>query len=303
MRKRWKLLVALGCAALAVTLLLALPREHEPTAHGKPLSDWVKIYSGPYSSTFATPKDMAEGGTAIKQIGTNAIPFLLRWMDYETPPWKATLFVKSRKLPKWIINIRPAKWLFAGPGYPPGWSAALSFRALGPTAAPAIHELEIRAQRNSPQKRSAALFALSFVGPEAVPAMVRVFSNPDLVADTMAGPSLGNLGTNARPLITLLVQYLDHTNAPAAAASAAILGHLWLETDLVIPALMRKLGDPRASVSNSIPLALAELGYPALVQLTNALSNADPLVRQSANNAIAIIAAQRPAPARPSPFE
>ena len=246
---------------------------------------------------------MAEAGTAIRDIGSNAIPFLLKWMDYETPPWKVTLFVKSRKLPKGVINSRPARWLFDGPGFPPGASAALSFRALGPVAASAIHELEIRARSNSRAKGGQALFALSFIGPAAVPAMARVLSNPVCLADMMAGPSLENLGTNAHLLIPLLVQYLDHTNAPAAASSAAILGHLWLDQELVIPALMRKLHDPRAVVSNSIPLALAELGYPALLQLTNALSDSDPLVRRSATNAIAIIAGQRPGPTSPSPFE
>src|SRR5215471_10026085 len=167
MRKRRKLLLTLGCAALAVVLLLALTRTGEPTAHGKPLSYWVELYGGPNppAGRLLTPEAKMEADAAIKQIGTNAIPFLLKWMDYDLPQWKFKLLMKTGKLPNWIINSRPVRWFFAAPKLPFGWSAAMAFRALGPAAAPAIHELEIRAEGNSKERRGQALFALSHIGP------------------------------------------------------------------------------------------------------------------------------------------
>ena len=308
MRKRRKLLLIFGCAALALVLLFALTREHEPTAHGKPLSYWVQIYSGPAIARPATtPQAMAEADAAIKQIGTNAIPFLIEWMDYEPPRWKLRLLMKTGKLPYWIIKSRPVKWFFAAPGFARATEAALSFRALGPTAAPAIPELEIRAQGNSQQTRSCALFALSNIGPTAAPAVARVLtnllSNPQSLTDPFVGHCIVTLGPNARPLLPILVQYLDHTNASFAIASAGTLGNLRSEPDLAIPPLMRKLGDPRPAVSKQIAFALANLGPQALAQLTNALSDSDPIVRQAATNALAIIKAPRSPPPPSSPFE
>jgi HEAT repeat protein len=102
----------------------------------------------------------------------------------------------------------------------------------------------------------------------------------------------------------MLVEYLDHTNANVAVACVRILGDLRLESDVAIPALLRKLADPRQGVRIEIPLALANYGPPALTQLTNALSDPDPLIRQYATSALAkIAAAQNPTPARPSAFE
>src|SRR6516165_9242086 len=102
MEKRKRLLLTLGFTVLALVLLFALTRTHEPTAHGKPLSYWVEIYSGPVIARPATaPQARAEAEAAIKQIGTNAIPFLLKWMDYELPQWKFKLLMKTAKFPYW----------------------------------------------------------------------------------------------------------------------------------------------------------------------------------------------------------
>jgi hypothetical protein len=305
MGKRKRLLLAVGCAVLALVLAFTLTRKHEPTANGKPLSYWAEIYRSvnPPAGRLLTPEAQAEAGAAIKQIGTNAISFLLKGMDYEPPQWKSKLSMKTDNLPSWIVDNRLAKWFFAAPSLPTGWSAAGAFRALGPAATPAIHELEVRAESNSKEKRAQALYALSHLGPMAAPAIVRVFSNPDRVAYAWIRPSIPEWGTNARPLVPRLVQYMDHTNADAVAASARILGDLRLEPDLVIPALMRKLTDPRPVVSQQIPFALASFGPPALTQLTNALSDPDPLVRQSATNAIARINFQHVYPGPSSTFE
>lgn len=301
-------MLVLVCAISALVLILVLTSKPEPSAKGHPLSYWVAVDGGPAVITAPNQvpnQQMVEAAEpAIKQIGTNAIPFFLEWMDYERPRWKLNLLTKARKLPNWVINSGPAKWFFADTKIVRAQAAAFSFRALGPTAEPAIHELEIRAQSNSVEKRSRALFALSCIGPAAVPAIRRVLSNPNRVTDTLLEDSLVFLGTNARPLIPMFVEYLDHTNANVAVASARTLGDLRLESDVVIPALIRKLGDPRQAVRIQVPLSLANFAPPALTRLTNALSDPDPLIRQQATNALAKIASvQNPTPVRPSAYE
>jgi hypothetical protein len=298
------LLLTAACGILTIVVILMLTSQHEPTAQGHPLSYWIQVYSGPTRGKPPTVQEVHEAAAAIKQIGTNAIPFLLEWMDYETPRWKLTLWISARKLLNLTGKSGPGKWLYAVPNLPDGWAAAMSFAALGPTAAPAIHQLEVRAQRNSSERKSRAFFALSYVGPKAVPAISRVLSRPDYVTDMWTMASLAHMGTNALPLVPLLVQHLDDTNALAAAACAQTLGSLRLEPDFVIPALMHKLGDPRTGVSNQIPLALVDFGSPALIQLTNALTDPSPVVRRNATNAFAIIMAPpQKTSAAPSPYE
>ena len=297
----------MGCAVLALVLLFALTRKHEPTAHGRPLSYWIEVYAGSPIPTGkpTTVEERREAEAAIKQVGTNAIPFFLKWIDYEPARWKLTLLAITRKLPDWAVK-RPTKWLLASPGFAPD-QAAMSFSALGPAAAPAITELEIRAQSNSHVIRWRALAALSNIGPIADPATARALSKiltePESITDAWVGHSLVIIGPAARPLIPLLVQYLDHTNATIAIASAKTLGNLRSEPDLAIPALMGKLGDTRVAVSNQVVLALADFGPPALNQLKKGLSDPDPLVRQNATNAIARIKAPRSYPGGSSPFQ
>lgn len=308
MGKRKRLLLTLGCAVLAVVLIITLTSEHEPSAHGKPLSYWVEVYAGfpTPKGRSPTPQEQREAEVAIKQIGTNAIPFFLEWMDYKPAQWKFDILAKTRKLPNWMFS-RLAKWLFGSAGPERAMEAALSFRVLGPIAAPAVPELEIRAQANDQEIRGRALFALSNIGPTAASAMRRVLStllsNPQSLTYPFVAHSIEALGPNARPMIPLLVQYLDHTNAVTAGACAGMLGHLRLEPDLVVPALLRKLSDPRGTVSNQAASALADFGRPALTQITNALSDPDPVVRQNATNAIARINARRRYAGPSSPFE
>ena len=91
MRKpRW---TAIAVAILAATLaLITLFRAKEPTYKGRALSNWV-------ISGYQNPGPEAE--TAIGEIGTNGIPFLLEWIQYEPAPWRA-------KLAATVVRIAPS---------------------------------------------------------------------------------------------------------------------------------------------------------------------------------------------------
>src|SRR5438045_3525167 len=69
--KRKALIVS--AAALIVAAIAAVafwPGEKEPEYHGKKLSEWLALER-------EQPRESAE---AVRAIGTNAIPFLLRWI-------------------------------------------------------------------------------------------------------------------------------------------------------------------------------------------------------------------------------
>jgi len=175
--------------------------------------------------------------------------------------------------------------------------AAEAFTALGETAAPAIHELEVRSQNSeSPEKRFYAFLALSHIRPTAAAAMIRALANSDLASERFKMQFIGQMGTNAQLLVPTLVHNLESTNIFVVRACAEALGLLALEPDLCIPALTNRLAvaDPYTLVHLATVQALAGFGpraYPARPLLTNALSDPDPDVRRRAAYAIGVITA------------
>jgi len=73
---------------LAVGVVVLKP-EREPEYGGKKLSEWVDCYRGGQVINVNSLRDSRDSDDAISQIGTNAVPFLLNWIRYETPLWKS----------------------------------------------------------------------------------------------------------------------------------------------------------------------------------------------------------------------
>src|SRR5437762_2441235 len=95
MGKRRKYGLLLGVALVAVGVVVVLSRSGEPAYGGRRLSEWVDGYATRYPNS--------ESDEAIRQIGTNAIPYLLKWIQYETPGWKSAL--RGLK-PSWELSSR-----------------------------------------------------------------------------------------------------------------------------------------------------------------------------------------------------
>ena len=86
-KKRW----IVGFVALFVVVLIAVavwPGPKEPEYQGKKLSEWLAIYDG--TNTTVVAKDQA--AEAVRQIGTNAVPWLIK---YERPVYRQELWAYS----------------------------------------------------------------------------------------------------------------------------------------------------------------------------------------------------------------
>src|SRR5947209_3191320 len=103
MRKR-KVYFILGVVVLAGVLVAVFRREREPEYKGKPLSFWVRDLRA---------QGMPEGHTladeAILHIGTNALPYLLKWIQYKQPAFKGTVYgavnlVLNEFDPEWELS-------------------------------------------------------------------------------------------------------------------------------------------------------------------------------------------------------
>lgn len=294
MRRRWKLLALLAAGAL-LTAVLTHHGAHQPTYNGRTLSSWVNAY-GNYPAMKAPPaKDAA--ADAIRQIGTNALPYLLAWINYEPSPWRRKLQAFSRRLPSALVENRFVEHVLSyGDGYTLAQNATQAFAILGPIAAPAAPELRRRIVTKGPtDSRYRALAAIAQTGPPAVPAIAQVLSNASDAASMWVTFCIEDLGTNAKPLVPILLQNLRHTNPDVVVQSIYTLSQLQLDATNVVPALAACLRHPDRNVRFSTPCSLAKFGalaHPALAALTNALSDADADVRREVAEAISKIAAE-----------
>ena len=136
-------LLMLGCVA-AVTLAIFIgPREHEPEYNGIPLSEWITHY---YTDAYDS-----QATEAIQHIGTNALPYLVRWIQYEKPRWKTSLNHLCAKLPSSIQKLPPSRWLVCDKAERRAEFATEAFAVLGSKASPVRFELLRLAHAGNPK--------------------------------------------------------------------------------------------------------------------------------------------------------
>ena len=198
MRKRRVFLILLG-AVLAGELVAVFRREREPEYGGRKLSEWVMAYSR--SSTLNPSRENHEAAEAIRQIGSNALPYLLNWMRYEAPLWKTkVLDFANVALPvKWHVIDQREMRLYA---------SIRAFHALGPAASDAIPTLnEMMIGRISIEDPCFAVEALGNLGSTGLRQLQVVLTNRE---KWVVAPRpyivyvLARQGTNARSALPAL---------------------------------------------------------------------------------------------------
>jgi hypothetical protein len=294
--KKLALAFLLALFALLGAWLLRPNRVPDPWCNGRPLSEWVFLV-GFSNGVPAPPEQKEEAIQAIRKLGTNAIPSLLAWVNYEPNISRnRVVFWTSVRLPQKILTSRPVQhFLIDMRAEGLSQNAVDALAILGPAAAPAIPELTKRASvpwsLTPSSRRTRAMLALAKLGTPAVPVMATHLSAPH-PGDLWLMFCIRDMGTNAIPLVPLIVKNLNCTNSFDAMLNARLLGELKLSPDLAIPALTRSLQDPRRDVRMEAPRALMEFGElarTALPALTNALADSDQDVRRNAARAIETI--------------
>jgi len=197
MRPRRLWLIFLGVLVLVALMVTVLRPDPEPSYGGRNLSKWLARLDETAKSD--TTREAQE---AIRHIGTNALPFLLKWIQYKPLPWtKALNRITGGLIGKYDLLSDHKNAIRAE-------QAMEAFRALGPGACAAIPQL-LRLMNDPSRSWSAG---------RAASAIVR-------------------MGTNARPALPALIRLLTNTNPWAAFGAVTALGDLTLEPQLVIPAL------------------------------------------------------------------
>jgi hypothetical protein len=179
-RKYWLIglsLVAL-VVAVVIVLLIALPvGETEPTYQGKPLSAWIVVRYPPQDVSLEGRKAAV---IAIRAIGTNACPYLVKWIKQaREPSWMAEhLKNLVNQLPK-AITPRSAQTWTDKPDNSHSLDAVGAFEFLGEAGRPAIPELKkiLYDRGASSVVCSLAAQALQAIGPAATPALLEILTD------------------------------------------------------------------------------------------------------------------------------
>jgi len=238
-----------------------------------------------------------DAGIAIHHIGTNAIPYLLKWIRYEPPLREDKANTTLEPLTNGLASAQSSSIISQ---HLRADGAVRALRTLGIEATGAIEELT-RLMNGPPHSFTAnrAAGALSYLGRAAVPAFLAALTNGQGVVRQRATALMENLGTNARTTIPVLIQCLKDPDEDLANNAAQLLGKLKLEPGVVVPALIESLSDSRLTVRHAAVDALREFrgeasaAVPALRKLlddpdsagrwfvTNAIRQIDPSVLPS----------------------
>jgi hypothetical protein len=170
MCKRRTLLLALALLLLTSLAWLYLRPLDEPKYQDRYLSEWLSAYRDfPYR-----PTNHAAADVAVRNIGTNALPHLLKWMRYQRPQWKSTL---NGNLPRRVRgNATFDRWFnsadhLADYGY-------FGFMVLGTNAVSAIPELEaLMKNQTNPAAALRAMSALRHLGEPGLSSLLRAFAD------------------------------------------------------------------------------------------------------------------------------
>ena len=260
--------------------------EPQPIYNGRPLSDWVKDLN------YKRPEEVQNTAKqAIRQIGTNSLPFLANEMITLGKLWEqmgAANFWNSDELMDRTLGMRNA------------------FKALGPIAKPAVPELVHLLNSATNGANTVAAYALTQIDPQtAVIALTQALTNEFIGARLSAANELYEMRSNADIAVPNLIKCLND-NSPDKEASSALrgfsadaLGFIGSDPEKAIPALIEALRqdkDIRIRITAARSLAKfgksARLAIPVLMQAST--NDADSHVRFAATNALKEIKAQFP---------
>lgn len=207
--------------------------EPEPVYQGKPLGYWLHEIQDQGLDSQPSAK-ARESIKAIRAIGTDAIPFLIK-----------------RLQPPYADSTVPS-------------AAAAALIALGPQATSAIPELAKLIDQNKPPHSTKsygvwyhAVEVLSHLGPEALPVMLKAATNiQGQHVQWQLIQRIGNFETDGAPAIPLLTGWCNDKDPWVRLGAVNALGQIGLEPEIVVPVLLAALKDPNEMVRRDAAEAL-----------------------------------------------
>ncbi|MDB6063860.1 MAG: repeat-containing protein [Pedosphaera sp.] len=248
MRKRAPILFMILAIAIvgAIAWWMSVPKE--PVYQGKRLTTWLHDYSmrgRPPASMTAIGERAKRADEAVRVIGTNGIPTLLRLLRAKDSALKLKLIRLARK--QHLVPIQPV------PAEDWNNMAANAFFGLGHDADSALPALvDIYEENISPQSRRYALLVI------------------------------GNFGLPVKRIVPALLLQTTNSRPEMRYAAVLVLAQMHCEPEQVVPALTKALHDSDSSVRANAATGLGAFGpaaKPAVPALIESLKDKDADVR------------------------
>jgi hypothetical protein len=245
----------------------------EPSYEGRSLKQWL-------DGRITGHVSRDEFANVIEHMGTNAVPYLLEYIQQEESSLKLEGYhFLRRAFPNSAITQRYYWWLGRQERQR---RAAEAFEVFGSRAEFAVPILDKCLDRLGCADSAAT--ALIHIGDKGLPHVFAALTNRPPLCAAVITIALSNYGSNAAPAIPAMIRNLQSTNASLARLSASTIGRISLQPELVIPALQNTLKDPRADVRLGAIVGLSHFGDSARSALSQALNDSNPTNRLAATN-------------------
>jgi hypothetical protein len=163
------LFLCLGAGLVLTAVLWAVLRDREPTYDGRTLSEWVDL-SG---------KGVGGAAKAIRRMGTNTFPVVLKWLRSEPAPWKAKWLRRVSVGPVWARQGYLVNWLDDVPARTRSGRAHHVIVILQEEAAPIAPDLLKLSYGKSEFVANRALGALGYMRTKGLPNLLRAVRDPN----------------------------------------------------------------------------------------------------------------------------
>ena len=262
--KRRLLFAAVVLAVMGVLAWYLLVPTPEPRYKGQPLSAWLLGYAWSSGSQMPAPASVArygfsvhrtlhvdwdESDAAIRAIGTNAIPTLLRMLRARDTKVKIALIHLLEK--QHVIGI------VYTPADSQNFAAAMGFRKLGAQGVSAIPDLINIYRRNiSPWSRSATSTALYDLAPFGVAQIAQGMASPDLQVRRMLIGALADIRRQPDVLVPVLAKSLHDSDADVRITAAGALATFGPDASSAVPDLQQLRQDQNSEARFAAQYAL-----------------------------------------------
>jgi hypothetical protein len=187
------------------------------------LSEWIRNLELASLESKLHETDYEAKESAVRQIGTNAVPFLIRWLDCGSDPRPSKLDAMMVRLgPKAGFVWHEFRWRRAARSR----DALHAFQILGPEAGPAVPKL-VQIMRQPGLGGEFGVFVLDYIGKDAVPVLIDELTiRLAYISNATAAlcSTMQHLGTNGLRVVPVLVGCLTNADFEVAATAATLVG-------------------------------------------------------------------------------
>ncbi len=267
MRKQFQIGLAVLFLVLAAGITWQVVRLREPGYKGIPLSLWLLQYGTNHFPVVQAGPLGPQAQTALRQIGTNAIPIYLRIITTRESPSKL-----------WLMARVPNRWsarLHVRSAFDYRLLGAFGLIALGPDSRSAIPTLIASVNDSNPDIRYAVGFTLEALAPVAgndlLPFLKKCVEDPDVIVQSEAIRVLGQMRQESEQVIPLLLAILAKPSGQQGsmrirADTLRALRQFGVDAKPAVPSLVELLNDADVDIRSAATNALRKIDPDAAVK-------------------------------------